>query len=56
VTVLSDPDLLVAKVSEISVKAEEIEVVAAPVAAVEAGAEAAAPAEGAAPAEAKKAE
>ena len=51
VTVLSDPDLLVAKVSEISVKAEEVGVAAAPVAA--AGAEAAAPAEGAA--EAKEA-
>jgi len=51
VTVLSDPDLLVAKVSEISVKAEEVGVAAAPVAAAEAGA--AAPAEGAA--EAKEA-
>jgi len=49
VTVLSDPDQLIAKVSEITVKAEEV--VAAPVAAAAApGAEAAAPAEGAAPA------
>jgi large subunit ribosomal protein L25 len=53
VTVLSELDQLVAKVSEISIKAEEVE--AAPVAAAP-GAEAA-PAEGAAPAaEAKKAE
>jgi len=54
VKVLSDPDQLVAKVSEISIKAEEV--VAAPVVAA-AGAEGAAPVEGAAPAaEAPKAE
>jgi len=59
VTVLSDPDQLVAKVSEITVKVEEIEVVAAPVAGVAIEGEAAPAAEGAAPAEgaeAKKAE
>ena len=56
VKVLSEPDQLIAKVSEISIKAEEV-VAAAPVVAAAAGAEAAAPAEGAAPAaaEAKKA-
>jgi large subunit ribosomal protein L25 len=55
VTVLSDLDQLVAKVSEISIKVEEV-VVAAPVAA--AGTDAAAPAEGVAPAaaESKKTE
>ncbi len=53
VTVLSEPDQLVAKVSEISIKAEEVEVAAAPVATAEAGAEGAAPAEGAPAAEAK---
>ncbi|XUX00309.1 MAG: 50S ribosomal protein L25 [Dehalogenimonas sp.] len=47
VTVLSEPDQLIAKVSEITVKAEEV-VTAAPVAAAP-GAEAAVPAEGAVP-------
>ena len=49
VTVLSEPDQLIAKVSEISIKAEEV-VVAAPVAAAAPGAEGVAPVEGAAPA------
>ncbi len=59
VTVLSDPDQLVAKVSEITVKAEEVVVAAPEAVAAATGAEGAATAEGAAPAaaapEAKKA-
>ncbi|APV45436.1 large subunit ribosomal protein L25 [Dehalogenimonas formicexedens] len=51
VTILSDPDQLIAKVSEITVKAEEV--TTAPVAATAPGAEGAAPAEAAAPAAAE---